>query len=275
VSNALENVFGFTQQNSKMISPFLRRIQYNYAGSVGNTRSVVEFPESYFTILDELLLRDVSKESFHSCWEDLYTDATSSNISMTNQFPRRIVGKFPLKIGKRRLWTPMLIDTGAPGCVICAETLNRFEAEIVSPFPILIGHLGTQAHVISDDEAKKHSRFADINILGMDVLEKIFPTWPDSLGEQLTTGLRLTARDLQEDDIFTSLSNEDPVAKVFDMIASVRGPEYTEKMKANHIRALKDNSIFSVGALRTASNDTIRALPVPNLIQDFFVRVRK
>jgi hypothetical protein len=203
-----------------MISPILRRIRCKYEGGVGKliARSVMDFPESSFTILDELLLRDVSKESFHSCWEDLYSAATSSNISMTNQFPRRIVGKFPLKIGKRRLWTPMLIDTGAPGCVICAETLNRFKAEIVSPLPILIGHFGTQAHVISDDETKKHSRFADINILGMDVLEKIFPTWPDSLGEQLTAGLRMTARDLQEDDIFASLSNEDPIAKVFDII---------------------------------------------------------
>jgi hypothetical protein len=155
------------------------------------------------------------------------------------------------------------------------KTLNRFQAEIVSSLPILIGHLGTQAHVILDDEAKKQSRFADINILGTDVLEKIFPTWPDSLGEQLTTGLRLTARDLQEDDIFTSLSNEDPVARVFDMIASVLGPEYTEKMKANHIRALEDSLMFTVGGLRTASNDTIRAVPVPNLIQDLFVRVRK
>jgi hypothetical protein len=109
----------------------------------------------------------------------------------------------------------------------------------------------------------------------MDAWKKIFPTWLDSVGEQLTAGLRLTARDLQEDDIFTSLSNEDPVAKVFDMIASVLGPEYTEKMKANHIRALEDSLMFTVGGLRTASNDAIRALPVPNLIQDFFVRVRK
>ena len=241
-----------------------------YAGCFTNlvTRSAMEFPQSYFTVLDELLLRDVSKQSFHNCWADLYTEASSSNILMTNQFPRRIVGKFPLKIGKKRLWTPMLIDTGAPSCLISTETLNHFKTEIVSPLPIHIGHLSTRAHVISDDEAKLHSRFADINILGMDVLEKIFPTWPDSLGEQLTSGLRLTAQDLEECDAFAALSDEDPIAKVFDLIAAVQGPKYTDTMKVTHIRVLKDYGIFSVGMLRKMPASAVRSLPLWNAIQE-------
>jgi hypothetical protein len=264
-----------------MIAPFLRRTQLcapsKYTGCFTKlvTRSLMEFPESNFTILDELLLQDVNKESFHSCWADLYTEASSSNILMTNQFPGRIVGKFPLKIGKKRLWTPMLIDTGAPSCLICTETLNRFKTEIVSPLPIHIGHLATRAHIISDDEAKLHSRFADINILGMDVLEKIFLTWPDSLREQLTAGLRLTAQDLQEDDAFAVLSDNDRIAKVFDVISSVQGPEYTETLKADDISVLKDNRIFSVKALRDMSKDDIRSLPLPIGIQKQLFKVLK
>ena len=72
-------------------------------------RNIMEFPPNYYSLYDELLFKDISKESFHTCFSDLYTEVKyNTDVKMINQFPKRLVGKFPVKIGnKKRLWTPV------------------------------------------------------------------------------------------------------------------------------------------------------------------------
>ena len=233
-------------------------------------RSVMEFPTYHYSIYDELLFKDINKETFHTCFSDLYTEVKyNTDIKMINQFPKRLVGKFPVKIGnKKRLWTPMLISTSAPRSIICQETVKRFLGDdniVTGPLAIQVGRLSTQAYVPSlkdmQDTTKYNSntligRNSDtddsninINILGMDILERIFPQWPYSLAAELTSGLRpateeMGVRIMREEDVFAMYTDTDTIDTVFKAIAMVLGTEYTTEQQAKDMCVLYNEYIY-------------------------------
>jgi hypothetical protein len=160
---------------------------------IGSGPFVLDSDIPLMSVREELLLMDVDTNQFHSLWEDLYHETAGQEgfVEMSTQFPRRLIGKFAVRIGSKRLWTPLLIDTGAPRTLFSSHTLDKFGIQANSYFQASVGHLS-----ISAETAPGDTHFSDLNILGMDVLERAIPTWPDSLCQQLQAGLRLRPEDI-------------------------------------------------------------------------------
>ena len=261
----------------------------------------MEFPTNHYSVYDELLFEDINNESFHTCFSDLYTEVKyNEDIKITSKFPKRLVGKFPVKIGnKKRLWTPMLISTSAPRSVICQETVKRFLSDdnmVTGPLAIQVGRLSTQAYVPSDNDIQDattkpdsnlliernsttHYNIIHINILGMDILERIFPQWPYSLAAELTSGLRpateeIRVRIMREEDAFAMYTDNYSIDTVFKAIAMVLGPEYTNEQQAKDISILYNEYIYTVGALRALSEEHFNKLTLPLVIRDLLRRAR-
>lgn len=74
--------------------------------------------------------------------------------------------------------------------------------------------------------------------------KKIFYDWPDTLWEQFRKELSLTEKDMKESDEFASLADDVPISTVIEMIGGVIGPEYTDKLKSEHVNVLKQLFIF-------------------------------
>lgn len=278
-----------------MIKTLLRAAPRSTTSKGGVTRIIARSVMEFFQFADrrftakELLLQDIDKEAFHSCWDDLYTEVTHSNKLTTDRslcnkvvsdpswtYVRtyatgkdRLIGKFPLYLNEKTLWTPMLIDTGSPGSFICKETLERFNAPVKPRLQIQIDKMIAQASVLSDEDSEKYPGFGNINILGMDILLRMVPT----LGKQVTQGHCPKPRP-SEDIILTYFRDENSISNVFNMIASVQGSRYTKEMQAAHIRVLHHHAIFSVTALRIMSTEDIRALPLPVGILSFLIFIK-
>ena len=118
-----------------------------------------------------------------------------------------------------------------------------------------------------------------INILGMDILERIFTQWPYSLGVELTSGIwpateEMRVRIMREEDEFTMYTDTQSIDAVFKAIAVVLGPEYTIEQQAKDISILYNEYIYTVGALTALSEEHFNKLILPLVIRDLLRRVR-
>jgi hypothetical protein len=157
---------------------------------------VLDSTTPYMSIAQQLLLQDVSKDDFHSLWPELYQSADGSDglAAVSTRFPSRLIGRFNVSIGSKRLWAPMLVDTGAPFTLLSSYTLDRFGVDTIpSTFSAQIGHVRAD---VSLSPAESH--FRHLNILGMDVLREAIPNWPHGLWDLLDRGLRLKAAETDD-----------------------------------------------------------------------------
>jgi len=127
--------------------------------------------------------------------------------------------------------------------------------------------------VVTRKLSEPNTTFSDLNLLAMNVLQKMFSYWPDSLGEQFRKEFSLTEKDMKELDEFAMLANDVPIASVIEMIGVVAGPEYTSEMKFDDLN-LKQLRIFNVASLRANIAEDIELIPLPRTIISFLKRVR-
>jgi hypothetical protein len=232
---------------------------------------LVDGTAPYLSIAQKILLQDISVTDFHAHWPELYEVAQSEDglAAVSTRFPRRLVGRFGVRINQKRLWVPMLVDTGAQVTIFSLRTLKHFgfRDSIPSAFSASIGHVQCDVAVCPAD-----THFEHLNILGMDVLEHAISNWPYALWHLLEGGLRLTAADVAVDDSFALLPDEMLLAEVIQRFAGEKG--FTQEDSASVIAVLAAAWLQTVGHLRWLSRASIQGLGLPITVVELLLRVK-
>lgn len=154
---------------------------------------VHESPKHLISIINQFMFVDVKTEDFHTLYPDLYMPAPVDQhlARLQTRFNLRLIAKVSLQIGKKRLWVPMLLDTGSPTTLICQATLRQFKCDSFEDFEATVGGVPLFVSVIDLD-----THFGDINVLGMDWLIRVFSRVDEFLEEELKQRLQFKAKDV-------------------------------------------------------------------------------
>jgi len=224
-------------------------------------------PLPFFSLQDELLLQDVKKEDFHAAWPDLYQNVEMDKrgfAGLSTLFLGRYVGKFSVKIGHKRLWTPMLVDTGAPHSFICAESFDKFG---VTPGRAAVSiEVGSKTLTVKVSPMNSH--FEEINLLGVDFLDKM-PSFRSDLEKDISEGCSLEPTV----DAYAALPSATPVLEFLRMAGGVeRGMSDDEIQQV--LLKLQSLRIRTVAGLRDLATAQLESLGFPLGVVALLSRVK-
>jgi hypothetical protein len=237
---------------------------------------IIDSDTPFLTPLEDILLQDVKSDTFHDrSFSDLYTTVSDDRgvAEMSTEYARRLIGKFAVRVGKQRLWTPMIIDTGARCTLLSPITLLKFgvkEADWMGSMSV--GGVKVTGHVSPAD-----THYSDLNLVGMVLLEAAIPGWNELLLAQLEKGLRLRSpEDAARDDAFSQLADDVPMKDVVAMIATQQG--YTKGDVAPALAVLDKTLVRTVGNLRALGPSELESLKtagLPLVVASYLKRVHQ
>jgi len=208
-------------------------------------------PLPFFSLKDELLLQDVKKEDFHAAWPDLYQNVEMDKrgfAGLSTRFMGRYVGKFSVKIGPKRLWTPMLIDTGAPHSFICGESFDKFGVTPGKNVSIEVG-----SKTINVKVSPMNSHFEELNLLGVDFLDSM-PSFRSDLEKDIREGCSLEPTQ----DVYAALPSATPVLEFLRLVGVEHGMNDDEIQQV--WLKLQSIQVRTVAALRVLAPAQLESL---------------
>eukprot|EP00298_Acanthocystis_sp_HF-20_P023177 c31683_g1_i1.p1 GENE.c31683_g1_i1~~c31683_g1_i1.p1 ORF type:complete len:269 (-),score=11.63 c31683_g1_i1:166-972(-) len=225
-----------------------------------------------FSGTDLLLLEDVKSNHFHErsfdyCYFHVFEGDKQFVRDLEWRYLNRLVGTFSLEIQGKRLWTPFLVDTGAPYTYISKRIAKeKFGVQEIDEVNNSISvRLGNKSLFASFAPEEDRRNLSDLNILGMDVYEKNV-----EFKEQLKMALS-SFKQPDSPDIFTEFQDDSTIKEALLVLQN----EFKWKAQDvdNVVKVLEKEGCNSVKALRMIRRNTIDSFELPLVFKDVILRI--